>query len=57
MDKLNLIKTIWWWQFECNDEWIPDSMTKFGCEVKIRSMQEDDELSMWVGSWISWFKP
>ena len=39
MDKLNLAKAIWWWQFECNDKWISDSMTKFGCEVKIRPLQ------------------
>ena len=36
------------------------SMNKFGCEVKIRSIQEGDVsmyVSMWVGSWVSWFKP
>ena len=32
-------------------------MIKFDCKVKVRPMQEDDKLSMWVGSWISWFKP
>ena len=44
---------------KCNDEfeWIPDSMTTFAYGVKVRSMQEDDELRMWVDSWISWFKP
>ena len=44
-------KTFSWWEFECKDEWIPDSMTKFGCKVKTRSMQE--ELSTWVSYWIS----
>ena len=50
MDKLNLVKTLWWWQSECNDEWIPDSMTIFGCQVKNRPLKEHDELGMWVGS-------
>ena len=31
----------WWWQFECNDEWIQNSKTKFVWKVKIRPMQED----------------
>ena len=53
MDKLNFAKTAWWWQFGCKDEWTPDSMTKFGVKVKIKSIQEDDELSLCVSSWIS----
>ena len=27
--KLNLLKIIWWWQFRCNEECTPDSVTKF----------------------------
>ena len=31
---------IWWWQFACNEEWTPDSVTKFGKEEKIRSIYD-----------------
>ena len=55
---------MWWWQFECSDEWAPDFITKFGCDVKSKSIQEDEWLSMWVGWfmiflslywWVGWF--
>ena len=32
---------IWWWQFECKDGWMPDSTTKLGCDIKIRSIHEE----------------
>ena len=37
----------------CNEECTPDSITKFGCEVKIKSIQEDEFLVWCVGSLIS----
>ena len=37
--KLNFAYTISWWQFGCNDGWRPEFTTKFGWDVKMRSMQ------------------
>ena len=48
---------IWWWQFWCNDGCTPDSITKLGWEVKIRSIQEEDESKMCVGSLMIWLNP
>ena len=33
---------IWWWQFTCKEACIPESITNLGCEVKNRSLREDD---------------
>ena len=55
--RLNFAKTIWWWQFWCKEDWTPDSTTKFGCEAKIKSMQEDLSPIIWFGSWISCYSP
>ena len=48
---------IWWWQFWCNDGCTPDSITKLGWEVQIRSIQEEDESKMCVGSLMIWLSP
>ena len=48
---------MWWWQFKCSDEWAPDFITKFGCDVKSKSIQEDELLSMWVGWFIIFLSP
>ena len=48
---------IWWWQFWCNEGCTPDSITKLGWELKIRSIQEEDESKMCVGSLIIWVNP
>ena len=32
-------------------------MTKIGCDVKIKSIQEEDELKICVGSWINYCSP
>ena len=45
---------IWWWQFWCNDRCTPDSITKLDWEVKIRSIQEEDESKICTGSLIIW---
>ena len=50
--KPNFAKIIWWWQSECRDEWTPDSIIKFGCDVKIRSIHEEEVSDMCVGSLI-----
>ena len=51
--RLKLEKTIWWWQFGCNDELV----TKFPWEVNIRSIQETEDLSICVGSWMICIRP
>ena len=57
MSKLNFAKTIWWWQFECKDGWTPDSISKLGWELKIKSIHEEELFKICVGSLISWCKP
>ena len=52
--KLNFAKTIWWWQLEWREEWIPDSITMFGWDVKIRSIREEEFGNICVGSLIIW---
>ena len=47
----------WWWQFWCNYRCTTDSIIKLGWEVKIRSIQEDDESKMYVGSLMIWVNP
>ena len=45
--------TNWWWR----DGWTPDSTTKFGCYVNIKSTGEEEFFSKWVGSLINWYNP
>ena len=49
---MNLAKTIWWWQLGWRDGWTPDSTTKFGCDVNIKSIYEEEFSNKWVGSLI-----
>ena len=53
---LNVTYGNWWWQFAWREEWMPDSITKFGCVVNIKSIQED-----WIvhnmGWFLIWWKP
>ena len=44
---------IWWWQFGLNNEWIFQSITKFLCDVKSKSMQKDELLGIWIDSFIT----
>ena len=53
IDKLTVAKTIWWWRFRRNDEWIRDFVSKFACKLKIRSTQEDRR---WQIKYLSWFQ-
>ena len=53
MNELNFAKIFWWWRFVCSNKWAPVSITKFGWEVKIKSVLQGDKYSMLVGSWIS----
>ena len=55
--KLNFAKIIWWWQFECRGKWTPDAIIKFGFDVKIRSIHEEEVPNMCVGSLITWCNP
>ena len=48
---------IWWWELRYKDEWTLDSVIKFGCEVDIRSMHEEKDSNICVGSSITWYKP
>ena len=48
---------IWWWELGCKDGWTPDSVIRFGCEVNIRSIHEEEDSNIWVGSLIIWCKP
>ena len=59
MDKkclLNFANTIWW-QFGWREEWAPDSITRFGWEVKIKSIHKEEFPVRWVNSFINWCKP
>ena len=47
----------WWWQFEWSEGWTPDSITRVGWEVNIKSMQEEEFPKMWVGSLINCCRP
>ena len=57
MDKSNLANTNWWWQYGWREGWTPESITRFDWEVNIRSIQDEDESSKWVGSLINWYSP
>ena len=48
---------IWWWQFEWSKEWTPDSRTKFGWVLKIRSIYDDESPIICVGSLINCSNP
>ena len=43
--------------FACSEECTPDSITKFSCELNIKSMQENVFLVRWVGPFMSWGNP
>ena len=48
---------IWCWELGYKDVWAPDSVIKFGCEVDIRSIQEEEDSNICLGSLITWCKP
>ena len=41
----------------CKDGWIPESTTKFGCDGKMRSIQEEEFSKTWVGLFMIWLNP
>ena len=45
-----------WWEFGCNEGWVPLSIKRLGWSVKIRSIQEEFS-KICVGSDISFLKP
>ena len=47
----------WWWQFECKDGWTSDSIIKFGCDAKMRSIHEEELCKICVGSFMAWCNP
>ena len=51
------MRTNWWWQFGCKDEWTPEFTDKFGWFVNIKSIQEELFVWIWFGSFINWEKP
>ena len=53
----NLENTKCWWQFEWRNRWKPDSMTRFGWEVNIKFIKDEDESRKRVGSLINWCSP
>ena len=55
--QLNFAITVWWWQLEWREELTPDSITKFGWDVKIRSIKELEFSSICVVSLINWCNP
>ena len=48
---------IWWWELGYKDGWTPDSVIKFGCEVNIKSINEEEDSNICAGSLITWCKP
>ena len=55
--QLNFAYAIWWWQFGCKDGWTLESTTKFGCDVKMRSIQDEEFSNTCVGSFLIWRTP
>ena len=49
-----MAKTISWSQFSCKEEQALDSITKFGWDVKIKSIQENRLPVMWDGLCINY---
>ena len=49
---MSFSNVIWWWQFECSEEWTPGFKTKFGWAVKIRSIHNEESTIKCVGSLI-----
>ena len=54
---MNFANVIRWWQFACSEEWTPDSTTKFGWVVKIRSIHDEESPMKGVGSLITCCNP
>ena len=48
---------IWWWQFTCKEVCTPEPITNLGCDVKNKSVQENDVSKKCARSLIIWFKP
>ena len=46
-----LMVTGWW------EEWTPEFITKFGCDVKIKSIHDELLSKIWVGSLITCLNP
>ena len=46
-----------WRELGCKDRWTPDSVIRFGCEVNIGSIHEEEGSTKCVGSLIIGFKP
>ena len=45
---------IWWWELGYKDGQTPDSIIKFGCEVNVRSIHEEEDSITYICSLISW---
>ena len=45
---------IWWWELGYKDGQTPDSVIKFGCEVNVRSIHEEEDSITYICSLISW---
>ena len=43
---------LWWWQFECEKVFTPESVTISGWDVNIKSMVDFEFLSIWFGYFI-----
>ena len=68
MLKIKSANTIWWRQSGCKEEWIPDTITRSGWYVKIKSIQGEELavrcvvslINFWKQNWdavVSVFKP
>ena len=44
---------IWWGALTFKVGWTPDSVIKFGCEVNIRSIHEEEDSNICVSSLIT----
>ena len=45
---------IWWWELGYKDRQTPDSVIKFGCEVNVRSIHEEEDSIAYIYSLITW---
>ena len=45
---------IWWWELGYKDGQTPNSVIKFGCEVNVRSIHEEEDSITYICSLITW---
>ena len=55
--KASFANTVWWWQFGWREKWPRHSIRRFGWDVKINSIHEEEFPVRWVSSLNNCCKP